>query len=90
MKKIFSIIIVSLLLLSCTAECFALENPVKTPIEANNKYVNYNQDHLGVDKKEETLLSYGSKYIPESYTLPNVKLQDQQTCWLYSSMAEFL
>lgn len=87
MKKIFSIFIVFMLLFSCTAKCFAVENTVKTPIEAKNKYVNYNQDHLGIDKKEEGLLSYGSKYIPEDYTLPNVKLQDQQTCWLYSSMA---
>ena len=59
------------------------------PITANNLLVNDGIDHLVVNDNtnNDNLLAYGASYIPDDYILTDVKLQEQQTCWLYSAMA---
>lgn len=91
MKKLISIIFIVVIIFSCfSINCYANEEQSNiAPITANNLLVNDGVDHLVVDDNTDSgsLLAYGSSYIPDDYMLTDVKLQEQQTCWIYSSMA---
>lgn len=91
MKKIISLIIIVIITFSCfSINCYATEEESNiAPITANNLLVNDGIDHLVVDDNtdNDALLAYGASYIPDDYILTDVKLQEQQTCWIYSAMA---
>ena len=91
MKKIISLIFIVVIIFSCfSINCYANEEESNiVPITANNLLVNDGVDHLVVDDNTDSgpLLAYGSSYIPDDYILTDVKLQEQQTCWIYSAMA---
>lgn len=91
MKKIISLIIIVVITFSFfSINCYASEEESSiAPITANNLLVNDGIDHLVVNDNtnNDNLLAYGASYIPDDYILTDVKLQEQQTCWLYSAMA---